>query len=184
MHAIDSVSVGIAVVLVDDVQLVSWIKKVEKIMRSNFRQNPSIQTTRVVVFSLIFHSKNYSHFLPIDRNFVFEIQFALTMEFRLNFLIVYGRLLNDPCSNAGWISFKLSTKPMYLDVSCGFQCIFNVDVGVVSKLKPRMDAWRGENNFVLSNGICKMNCEVFLRMNGRGKNWIESGIWWNESFRC
>lgn len=31
-----------------------------------------------------------------------------------------------------------------------------------------------ENNFMLNYDICKMNCELFLRMNGRKRNTIES----------
>lgn len=89
----------------------SWIKEVEKIMRSNCRQNPIHTFISCVFYFFSFFVQNLqklsvrSYFL--DQNFVFEIQFAVAMDFRLNFLIACGWLLNDPCINAEWISFEL-----------------------------------------------------------------------------
>lgn len=108
-------------------------------------KTPSTQLFRI--FSH-FSYKNYSDFFYVHRNFVFEIQFALAMEFRLNFLIVCGRFLNDPCSNAVWISFKPSTKSMCL---CG--CVNECSLLMLESFKTetKNGCMRGENNFVLNN---------------------------------
>lgn len=74
-------------------------------MRSKCRHN-LIHT--VISYFSPFLVQKLSGLFYVDRNFVFEIQFALAME--LNFLIACGRLLDDPCSNAVWISSKLYTK--------------------------------------------------------------------------
>lgn len=110
------------------------------------------------------------------------------MEFWLNFLIVCGRLLNDPCINAVWISFGCSTKCFYLFRSLSLSHSFfsrlciSVLVSVSSPVgiefgksmfeQNGIEAWEAKNNLMLNYDICKMNCELFQRLNvGKRKKW-------------